>query len=83
MGNPRPRPRYLAKKLKQIRMALGLSQRELVKHLKLDVPSHYISAYELNNREPPLNVILAYARAANVWLADIVDDKVKLNLKRK
>jgi transcriptional regulator with XRE-family HTH domain len=83
MGNPRRRPRYLAKKLKQIRMALGLSQSELVKHLSVDVRPHDISAYERDKREPPLHVLLAYARAADVWLAEIVDDKVKLKLKRK
>ena len=82
MGYPRQRPKRLAKKLRQIRKALGLSQSELVKQLRLDSPSHYISAYERDRKEPPLHVLLAYARAVKIRLAEIVDDKVKLNLKR-
>lgn len=37
-----------------------------------------ISEYESNLREPPLMVLLAYARVARVHLADIVDDAIDL-----
>lgn len=41
---------------------------------------HYsnISKYELNKNEPPLMVLLAYARVAQVHLEEIVDDEVDL-----
>lgn len=81
MGHARARPKHLAKKLLLIRKALGLSQSALVKELGVDVPYSNISKYELDKNEPPLNVLLAYARRANVRLADIVDDAVELELK--
>jgi hypothetical protein len=40
-----------------------------------------ISAYELNQREPPLTVLLAYARAANVLVEVLIDDKLILPAK--
>ena len=35
--------------------------------------------YEHNKRQPPLNVLLAYARIAGVTLEQIVDDDLELN----
>jgi hypothetical protein len=37
-----------------------------------------ISAYELGQREPPLAVLLEYARMANVYLDALADDDVDL-----
>ena len=37
-----------------------------------------ISSYELGTREPPLPVLLAYARAANVYVDALVDDDMDL-----
>jgi hypothetical protein len=37
-----------------------------------------ISTYELNHREPPLKVLLAYARAANVSVESLIDDNLDL-----
>jgi transcriptional regulator with XRE-family HTH domain len=37
-----------------------------------------ISAYELGQREPPLAVLLAYARLANVYLDVLADDELDL-----
>ncbi len=37
-----------------------------------------ISAYELGKREPPLVVLLAYARAANVIADALIDDELDL-----
>ena len=80
MGNPRPRPMRLAEKLLQIRTGLGLSQTQMLERLGLGDTMHYgrISEYEQDKREPSLITLLAYARAANVHLEDIVDDDLDL-----
>ncbi len=73
-------PRRLAKKLLQIRAALGLSQNEMLRRLgspeKLQQSS--ISGYERGMREPPLLVVLEYARAANVYVDVLLDDELDL-----
>jgi transcriptional regulator with XRE-family HTH domain len=80
MGKPRPKPRRLSEKLKQIRLALGLSQTEMLSHLGLEETMHYsrISEYEKGSREPSLITLLQYARVAGVHLESIVDDVVDL-----
>lgn len=77
---PRHRPERLGEKLLEIRNALGLSQSELLKRLEAeeDFAYHRISEYESAKREPPLWLLLAYARAACVHLEDIVDDELDL-----
>jgi transcriptional regulator with XRE-family HTH domain len=75
----RPRPQRLALKLLRVREALGVSQAEMAKRLaqpKLH-PSH-ISGYERDEREPPLPVLLRYARIAGVCLDELVDDELDL-----
>jgi len=37
-----------------------------------------ISHYELGRREPPLPVLLEYARAANVYVEVLIDDSLDL-----
>ena len=37
-----------------------------------------ISTYELDQREPPLKVLLAYARTANVSVEAMIDDDIDL-----
>ena len=77
----RPVPKKLAKKLALIRMRLGLSQTQLVEALKYKATPLYasqISNFEQGKREPPLGVLLAYARLAGVSMECLVDDKVKL-----
>jgi transcriptional regulator with XRE-family HTH domain len=80
MGNPRPKPKRLAEKLRAIRLGLGLSQTQMLNHLKHEQAMHYgrISEYERGKREPTLMVILQYARVACVHMEDIVDDKLEL-----
>ncbi len=80
MGNPRPKPRRLAEKLRQIRLALGLSQTEMLSRLGLEGTMHYsrISEYEKGSREPSLITLLQYARVAGVHLESIVNDQVDL-----
>ena len=80
MGSARPRPRRLAEKLLQIRQSLGLSQPEIVKQMGVAALIHYtnISKYELDKNEPPLMILLAYAKLAQVHLEVIVDDRIDL-----
>ena len=81
MGNSRPKPKFLAAKLLAIRQNLGLSQTELARRLnliELNVMYHRISEYEHGRREPNLMVLLAYARAANIPLENIVDDDIEI-----
>jgi transcriptional regulator with XRE-family HTH domain len=77
MGSPRPRPKHLASKLLQIRQSLGLSQPKLAKVLGIRA-YHDISKYELDKNEPPLFVLLAYSRAADIPLERIIDDELIL-----
>lgn len=77
----RSRPTKLPNKLKRIRLALELSQAQIVRALDLDKEAVYpasISLYELGKREPSLKVLLKYAEAANVCLDVLADDRLKL-----
>src|SRR2546423_11298603 len=77
---PRPKPTRLPEKLLQIRLALNLSQDGMLSRLGLDeqLSRTTISAYELGTGEPPLPVLLDYARIANVWMDVLVDDELDL-----
>ena len=76
---PRPKPARLPEKLLQIRLALELSQGGMLARLGLDELSRTsISAYELGTGEPPLPVLLDYARIANVWVDVLIDDGLDL-----
>jgi transcriptional regulator with XRE-family HTH domain len=76
----RLKPARLSEKLLQIRTALGLSQSELLRRLGFEDLIDYrrISEFELGEAEPPLPVLLQYARAAGVHMEDIVDDELDL-----
>lgn len=74
----RNKPRRLGRKLRQIRMRLGMSQTEMTKALGLDVHHSAVSNYELGTREPDLLIVLKYARLAKVPMETLVDDKLKL-----
>ena len=74
----RLKPARLAEKLVQIRTALGLSQNELIRQLDVDLTQNRISEYETGKGEPPLPVLLDYARLANVWMDVLVDDELDL-----
>ncbi|MGB7926396.1 MAG: helix-turn-helix transcriptional regulator [Pyrinomonadaceae bacterium] len=76
----RPRPMRLAEKLLEIRTKLGLSQNEMIRRMGLvdDIIQADVSAYELNQREPPLVVLLNYARAANILVEVLIDDEFNL-----
>jgi transcriptional regulator with XRE-family HTH domain len=70
-------PVRLAGKLRDIRLALGLSQSELLNRLNVDDLISYqrISEYELGKREPLLLVLLAYARVARISTDVLIDDE--------
>jgi transcriptional regulator with XRE-family HTH domain len=82
MGSARrPIPARLAEKVLQIRTQLGLSQSQMLRQLgdtntRLHAP--HISGYESGKREPPLAVLLQYARAAGVPLELLIDDEQDL-----
>ena len=78
--SPRPKPARLPEKLLQIRLALELSQGGMLRRLGLDekLSRTTVSAYELGTGEPPLPVLLEYARIANVWVDVLIDDKLDL-----
>ena len=77
------RSKRLAEKLLHIRTALGLSQNGMLRRLGLadEMLQARISSYELGTREPPLPVLLAYARAANVYVDALIDDDIDLPTK--
>ena len=76
----RMKPARLTEKLLQIRTFLGLSQTELLRRLGFEDLIDYrrISEFELAEAEPPLPILLQYARAAGVHMEDIVDDELDL-----
>ncbi|MGA9996466.1 MAG: helix-turn-helix transcriptional regulator [Pyrinomonadaceae bacterium] len=75
----RPKPKRLAVKLLGIRQALGISQAEMVNLLSYPKihPAH-ISGYERDEREPPLPVLLLYARIAGISTDVLIDDELDL-----
>ena len=76
----RPQPARLPEKLLQIRNALGLSQSGMFRRLDVEefVSYKQLSKYELGITEPPLIVLLRYARVAGVSMEEIVDDELDL-----
>jgi transcriptional regulator with XRE-family HTH domain len=79
----RIKPKRLAEKLRQVREALGLSQTEMLRRLGFEelIAYHRISNYELGTGEPPLPVLLAYARLAGVSTDILIDDELELPAK--
>ena len=80
MGNARPRPERLSDKLRQIRLSLGLSQTDMLRRLDAEdlIAYNQISGYETGLREPPLQILLQYARAAGVPTEVLIDDDLDL-----
>jgi transcriptional regulator with XRE-family HTH domain len=77
----RPKPERLAAKLLQVRAALGLTQDEMLKRLnyrKSPLYASQISDFEQGKREPPVLVLLKYARVAGVPMEWLVDDDLEL-----
>jgi transcriptional regulator with XRE-family HTH domain len=84
MGHsPRPKPERLGEKLLAIRQGLGMSQTQMCKALELNVNYSAISNYELGTREPPLPVLLRYARMVGISTDVLIDDEMDLPAKLK
>lgn len=79
-SNTRNRPQKLAAKLAKIRSDLQLSQSQMVKELGADdqIDRAKISEYETGRRLPPLNILLAYARAGGLIVDDLIDDEIDI-----
>ncbi len=75
---PRTKPEHLPRKLLTVRLYLGLSQSEMNARLGFQGSNARISEYEHGVREPPLNLLLAYARAARVNVELLIDDQKEL-----
>ena len=82
MGHKRNRPDRLAEKLSQIRKALGLTQREMAERLSkqagVKITYRNVSKYERDKSVPYIEIVLAYARLANVEMNQIVDDDLDI-----
>lgn len=76
----RRRQKNLPGKLLAIRKALGLSQNEMLRAVGAgeELSRTNISNYELGDREPPLYVVLGYARAAGISTDVLIDDEMSL-----
>jgi transcriptional regulator with XRE-family HTH domain len=81
----RQKPEKLAEKLLQVRIKLGLSQNELIRHLGLEneLTQSRISGYELGSREPSLPTLLCYARAVGISTDVLIDDEQNLPFENK
>ena len=76
----RPKLARLSEKLLRIRTSLGLSQNEIIARMGLNdsLMREEVSLFERGLREPPLQVLLEYSRAANVYLEVLADDELDL-----
>ena len=76
----RYRPKNLAQKLRHIRIALGLSQSEMLRVLGAanKLSAARISEFESGTREPALWMLLAYARVARVHVEALIEDEATL-----
>ena len=77
---PRQRPERLGEKLLAIRTKLGLSQSQMMKILDLDKKlfASAVSGYEIGKREPPIPVLLKYARISGIPMEVLADDELEL-----
>jgi transcriptional regulator with XRE-family HTH domain len=80
MKTSRTRSARLAEKLLRVRLELNLSQSGILNHLGFseELFGSNISQYERGARVPSLPVLLAYARAANVYVDALIDDELDL-----
>jgi transcriptional regulator with XRE-family HTH domain len=82
MGHKRNRPDRLAEKLLHIRKELGLTQKEMAERLSkqagVKITYRNVSKYERDKSVPYIEIVLAYARLANVEMNQIVDDDLDI-----
>ncbi len=79
----RPKPERLPAKLLQIRLALGMSQNEILVSLGLreKLSRAAVSGYEAGTIEPPLPTLLTYARLVGISTDVLIDDEMDLPAK--
>lgn len=76
-------PKQLGRKLYLIRERLGLTLEELIERLDCrEIPLYpaSISMYESGKREPPLLVLLRYARLGRTTIDILADDETDLSI---
>jgi transcriptional regulator with XRE-family HTH domain len=78
------RVKRLSEKLLQIRVSCRMSQNELIEALNFKEVLYQsnISSYENGDREPPLPVILAYAKLAGISTDILIDDRLDFTKQR-
>ena len=76
----RVRPKRLPGKLRQIRLALGLSQSEMLSRLAVEefIDYNKISGYERGERMPPPLILLRYGEVSGVWVDVLINDDLDL-----
>jgi len=77
----RPRPARLGEKLRQIRASLDLTLEQMIERLDYKASPIYptnISGMERGEREPPLSLLLAYARLVGISTDVLIDDELEL-----
>jgi transcriptional regulator with XRE-family HTH domain len=76
----RQKPRRLGEKLRQVRLALGLSQSEMLNRLGAEDQIEYnrISDFEVGTSEPTLMILVQYSRIAGVHTEALIDDELDL-----
>lgn len=81
--NSRPAPSQLAKKLKAVRLHLGMSQAQMFALVKPGEDAEnrsMISQYESGRIAPDYQALLRYARLAKVSADLLIDDRLELGL---
>jgi transcriptional regulator with XRE-family HTH domain len=89
MRYARNRSELLPAKLRQLRVYLNISERNLSKQIVADIKSHskrririkpsYIAKFERGKREPDLVILLGYSRKAKVSIDAFVDDAITVD----
>lgn len=77
----RHKPQKLAQKLQAIRENAGLSMSEMIERIGSDdIPLYKsdISKYEAGTREPPLVILLRYARLGKISVETLIDDELEI-----
>jgi transcriptional regulator with XRE-family HTH domain len=76
----RPKSLRMGGKLLAIRESLGKTQEEMLEELGMSGLRFRsaVSGYENNTREPPLDILLTYAKIAGVWVDVLIDDNIDL-----
>jgi transcriptional regulator with XRE-family HTH domain len=62
-------PEQLGKRIKMIRIAAGIKQKDLAE--KLSIPAPLLSMYEKGSREPPLFFLASFSNHFNMTLSQL------------